>query len=267
MSPIPMHLQYLAAAGRPPSTKSFLNDFETSNDAALLIMRYTFFLAFLFVGSIQGFSTQRIGLPHPLKHTKLYPKRFIQLLDSNSNIGGSCPFSKSFPKYRIDFTRLDRKEKSGFSLPLLGGLKKSFGKREMEEKLKPARIQWLEDEISNISIFIQLWDSAAQLHTSTEDRVVVGATDAASQDLVQRWYDIFSWMQSEKSLENLKNNVKIDATIHNEGSLVAIELVRRGEPQLADAASQTYNPETLDRRTQAWVQRILVEQGTTKSDY
>lgn len=197
--------------------------------------------------TIHCFSSTR-QLRRPLRHTL-----------SATDDDGSCPFSKNFPKYRIDFSRVEAKEKPGFNLM---GLQKIFGKGKMDKKFQNT-VEWLEEDAASISVFTKLWDAAHQLSTGSkpgEDRIVIGLTDSALVGVAQRWCDILEWMQSEKALDPLRNNMILDATIHKDGDVLAVDLTRRGHPRVTEARVG-FNPAALDKRTQAWVQRILVEQG------
>lgn len=192
----------------------------------------------------------------------------------------ACPFSKHFPKYRIDLTRVQPPKKSGLSLPFVVHLQKSLRKREWEAKMS-TDIEWMETAaaaaegerggVQAITIFQRLWDCASELSFPSESaadgnqqqRVILGLTDATHLSVVQHWKDIFDWMQQEDSLQNLLGDVKIDVTLHNdEKGIVLVELVSHGTVIMSVAnPNNTYNPDLLTEGTQSWVKRILVDQG------
>lgn len=182
----------------------------------------------------------------------------------------SCPFSKRFPKYRIDFTKVDSTKNSKqagllSSLPLVGNLQKSLGKKQLEQKFQDIPIQWLDDDVSAIQVFTELWKWPATLSESGDmtNRAVLGLTDTSHFSLVQHWIDILDWMQHEKALTQYLGDLKINATIHSEQGALVIELTRQGTENLKVSSErvESYDPASLTKRTQSWVKRILVDQG------
>ena len=200
----------------------------------------------------------------------------------------SCPFSKHFPKYRIDFTRVNAPNDEGFSLriPFVSNVQKSIHKSQCQKKFPPEiLIQWMEDEnntnfgeeegVQAITVFERLWRAASDLLSSSSsaeagvsDRVVLGLCDRSHLAVVQHWVDIFQWMQNEDFLQPLMGDAKMNATIREEGGMLLVELTHQGNrssssstSSIAPISSQPYDPALLTKRTQAWVKRILVDQG------
>lgn len=200
-------------------------------------------------------------------------KERTKLCDSMTNdndasgSSSSCPFSKQYPKFRINFTKVGSKKKQGLSLPFVGNLQRSLDRNKLQTKFPGIQIQWLDgNDVSAIKIFSRLWRETSNLSASTNaDRVVLGLTDHDASKflgLVQHWMDILKWMQEENAFSSLLGNVRINSTIYTEGDLIAVELVREGgEVITPDDNLQQYDSETLSKRTQSWVKRILVEQG------
>ena len=194
----------------------------------------------------------------------------------------SCPFSKHFPKYRIDFTRVNAPDDQRFSLriPFVSNVQKSIQKIQCQKKFPPEiNILWVEDEnktnfgeeegVQAIAVFERLWRAASGLLSSSSsaeagvsDRMVLGLTDESHLAVVQHWVDIFQWMQNEKFLKPLMGDAKMDATIREEGGMLLVELIRQeSRSNTTPISSQPYDPAVLAKRTQAWVKRILVDQG------
>jgi hypothetical protein len=175
----------------------------------------------------------------------------------------ACPFSKRFPKYRIDLTRRDRKKNQSWpSLPMLGLVQNSMDKRKLEQQFQGCEVKWISPEAEAVAVFTSLWKSAADLFepSTTDGWIVLGLSEASHIGAAQNWVDIFEWMQNESAVRSFLGGMSINTSIHKEGQLLAIELCRQGDPTPCKPVT-TYDPNMLTRRTQAWVKRILVDQG------
>ena len=206
-------------------------------------------------------------------------------LPTSTSPSPSCPFSKHFPKYRIDFTRVKKSTDQGrlsLRIPFVSNIQMSMQKSQWQKKFPPSvSIEWLEGleeaggVVPAIIIFERLWRAASDLYSnsivsaakspvSSTCRIVLGMTDT-SIEVVQYWVDILNWMQNEESLRPLIGNSKINATIYNEGGMLLVELDYQGSINNALSSStssqQPYDPAALTRRTKAWVKRILIDQG------
>lgn len=172
----------------------------------------------------------------------------------------SCPFSKAFPRYRIELTKMTPKDDTRwFSVPFFSFIQNSASKRMLERRFKGAEIQWVSDDLERIEVFAMLWRKTANMvENRDQDCVVVLAFLNISQvQLVQHWLDIFVWME-----QYTVEDSAIEAAIHKEGGVLVLELRRSGdraesiqEPTISD------DPSTLTKRTQSWVKRILVDEG------
>lgn len=145
-------------------------------------------------------------------------------------------------------------------------------------------ILWRDDQ-DGIEAFASLWRSAATLlstNTSTSQNdddttssrrrhggVVVLAYPNCRKSVLQRWLDIFMWMQDEFHPCTTIQGTLLDND--NDGA-IAVRLTRIGRtlPPLVEDA--TVDQENMEQRTKSWVQRVLVEMGicpftksTTKS--
>ena len=181
----------------------------------------------------------------------------------------SCPFSKAFPRYKIDLTRMSTaKKKDRFSLPFVSDIQKSSSCSKLQQKFNNIPLRWMEKDEAPIDIYFALWSLAADVSDSSNREVtaVLAMPDNSHLQLAQYWVDILNWMQDQDILQNCAGNEKLEATIYQEGDAVAVKLKRTGDIQ-SSAARQTNNDEIendatiLNKRTQSWVKRILVDQG------
>lgn len=126
-----------------------------------------------------------------------------------------------------------------------------------------------EESVQAITLFERLWREASNLYSPvsgrtprSSSRTVLGLADTSHFAVVQHWVDILNWMQNEKSLATLLGDSKIDATIHNDGGMILVDLDYQGINTVTlPSPSRSYDPAALTRKTQAWVKRILVDQG------
>ncbi|CAB9529014.1 Protein of unknown function (DUF1415) [Seminavis robusta] len=194
-----------------------------------------------------------------------YTARSILYSTGNSPTSiDACPFSKKFPKYRIDLSRSNgnKKNEKPSWVPFLGDVQKSMDRGKLEQQF-PQAVDWMDPEAAGISVFTRLWKSAVNLCDEAEStqRIIIGVSDAHHCGIAEDWVDILNWMQNEEALAPYRE-ISLLATIHKEGQLVAVEITRQGGLSSAITSSDAaYDPKTLNRRTQAWVKRILVDQG------
>jgi len=193
----------------------------------------------------------------------------LQTSSSDGSTGAEsfqeCPFSKSFPRYRIDLTRFKEKEKAWFENPFKS-LSISMKKTKLEQQLEKNEDLIWAPEVDGVDAFSLLWDHAALLSTSNDGKSKIIALPDASQQLVQNWVEIIDWMATNP-IPNKMDQV-LEATLmgtsdDNDESIVpAVKIQRVPSLQTTTQAKTTMDDvDVLKRRTQAWVKRILVDQG------
>lgn len=172
-------------------------------------------------------------------------------MEQSQHHTSSCPFSKSFPRYRIDFTPVRRKEnESSFSLPFLSGMASAMEKSKFRQQYKNAI--WLEKK-DGVEAFASLWRAVADLTTCESTKSILLSLPDCNKRLLQRFVDILDWLNQEPSVET---PVRVDAIILDE-STPAIQLTRIGKASRL-VNENSVDPSIVTKRTQAWVKRILV---------
>ena len=187
-------------------------------------------------------------------------------------VSSSCPFSKAFPRYRIDLTTPAREKTSQNELfsKLRGFLPASIAK----PKVPPgARLKWKPNE-DGVTVLATLWRTAADLLSSDTTRssngVVVVAFPDAQPRVVQQWTDIYTWWseQSDGSYQNaLDNNFsrQIQLQFKDDQGVPSVQMMHQESDvdvkSGLSSSSSPWNHEVITKHTQAWVHRILVEQG------
>eukprot|EP00980_Cylindrotheca_fusiformis_P012234 scaffold2983_cov123-Cylindrotheca_fusiformis.AAC.4 len=182
---------------------------------------------------------------------------------SHDNSSPSCPFSKSFPRYKIDLTR--SREASPVSSSWFGSPFRSFfqlaAKSKLKKLLEPEGPLYWADNLDGVAAITMLWDRAATLLRSETSRsgVEVVALPDASQQLVQNWVEIVQWMGDGDDCL-VKAELIAGESANHAVPAVRIQRVERDIDDL-ETISPNDSVEVLNARTQAWVKRILVEQG------
>ena len=143
--------------------------------------------------------------------------------NSQESLSSSCPFSKSFPRYRIDLTRFKStgsgagaassdKIGGGKDNEKLGGwfpkvvnpfkdMSNSFQRSQFEKEYSSSsdtKVLW-QSNLDGISALAYLWNQAANTLSSNEsssDVVVVVALPDSSFQLVKNWVEIMEWMST-----------------------------------------------------------------------
>jgi hypothetical protein len=165
----------------------------------------------------------------------------------------SCPFSKTFPRYRIDLSSFKDKEE-GFSIPFFSGIQSAMAKSKFTQDFKNAH--WLEGQ-DGVLALCSMWRFAAILSRSKSSQSLVLAFPDSKKRLLLRWIDILNWSQDEPQLEIA---VRIQATLLEDMSVPALRLTRVGEPSQSTNENPV-DPFIVTKRTQSWVKRILVDMG------
>jgi hypothetical protein len=190
---------------------------------------------------------------------------------SSSSSGSSpqCPFSKAFPRYRIDLSRPKKKKDSGKKQwSPLSFFNKSNSRSRIEQYKKPHEdLIWASDLTNGISATAMLWQQACDvMEASSENSKVVALPNLENSLIVQNWVEIVDWMNAELS-QYMPG--RVHATMINDESSVAAVRVQRVGSAIPSGVPTAVSEETINKRTRSWVKRILVEQNIcpfTKSD-
>lgn len=236
----------------------------------LLIIQTTLVQAFHHCLNHQAFIWQPQLLPQPGRLLSSPDTVQDELDNTNESISSpGCPFSKAFPKYRIDLTRFtkDSNKTPKFSLPFVSDVQKSMEKSKLERQYTDVR--WLEvvndndttTVSSDLYIFTKLWRAVADLSSAedTSSSLVVAVADSSKLRVVRQWLDILHWIMNmiqEKKI-NCDQVCIIEGNIMEEGGVIIVELKRIGEesmPQQQQSSSasstKTIDSNTLTQRTQ-----------------
>jgi hypothetical protein len=165
----------------------------------------------------------------------------------------TCPYSMAFPPHRIDLTSPPASKKSFFSFP--------FSKNRLQPLAD--RVEWHPQQ-DTLGALATLWRIASNLETTSS--TVVAAFPDAQPHVIHQWTEIFQWSVSKD------NNPWADTfapQVVYEYFDNQVPIVRMTPAQARPTTTGTttntlknsINHDTVTRRTQAWVQRILVEQG------
>ena len=208
---------------------------------------------------------------------------------STSKLSSQCPFSKSFPRYRIDLTRFKKRKEQSWFASSFKNISRSLQRSKLEQHvlLRNEFLLW-EPKLDGIAATSFLWENAAQLLLYDNDQdnsynasqVIVIALPDASKQLVQNWIEIIDWMGMNaiphKMEPALTASLILDpGKASSSGSKddddwvpsVRIQRISKFSTAmslpLSTNISSTTKPNSLDviLRTQAWVKRILVQQG------
>jgi hypothetical protein len=181
------------------------------------------------------------------------PVQYTDKEDSTSSSPTeSCPFSKTFPRYRIDLTSF---KEEGFSVPFFSGIQSALAKSKLTREFK--NVHWLQGQ-DGVQAFASLWRYVATLSRSESSQSVVVAFPDSKKRLLLRWIDILEWSQEEPLLETAVR--RVDAKMLEDASVPALQLTRVGEP-LRLTNGNPVDPSVITKRTQSWVKRILVDLG------
>lgn len=204
-----------------------------------------------------------------------------------------CPFSKSFPRYRIDLTRFSRKDESDstgwFSntvkvLSPFESVSRAIQKSKLERECSVDEdLYWAED-VDGVAAMSILWDRTSHIiehstSTYTYTSEIVALPDTSKQ-LVQNFVEIMDWMNENYDKGQVVSlpQVSILTESLTDISVPAIRIQYHhptkdaNEKHTLSSSSSSIkerNVDILTDRTMAWVKRILVQQGIcpfTKSD-
>jgi hypothetical protein len=160
-----------------------------------------------------------------------------------------CPFVGIFPRFKINLT-YSKAEKKGFQIPFVGGIQGAIQKSKFEQKY--GQVEVLSGQ-SGVKAFSSLWMAVEELVKDTSSTSRVLALPDCDKRILVNWVEMMEWIDDMEGLVD----VSIKATVL-EDQVVRIE--RPGSPQ-ARSTSNFHDADTIERRTKAWVQRLLVEMG------
>lgn len=181
---------------------------------------------------------------------------------TSSHLSGSgsssCPFSRSFPQYRIDWTPVAKKKEGIFGLPFLQDWSKSSVKSKLERELGRTAVQWI-PSAHGIQAIAALWLSAAQaIDLSQKERAL--AFPDTENEVIIHWVDMFNWLQENQPSDECRH---LDVSVSMMDDLAVVR-ISHGASSLSEEKEKekvAVDAKTLEMRTKAWVKRILVEEG------
>lgn len=171
------------------------------------------------------------------------------LVRHESSSLNECPFVGVFPRYKIDLTYSKQVEKKGFQLPFVGDIQRRMQNSRLEREYGPAEVL----PGSGLKAFCSLWSAAADLmkdSTSTSRTLVLRDCD---KRILINWVEMMDWIVDIEGLVD----VSIKPTFLEDE---VIRIVRQGSAQVT-RETVIYDADVIERRTKAWVKRLLVDLG------
>jgi hypothetical protein len=154
-------------------------------------------------------------------------------------------YSKAYPRLRIDLQ--PRPEaRTDQSKSLWGNLQRSWRRQQVERKVD----SWVEG-LDNLEAMAFLWRSAVDLLDSNTQEKEWAFADASPR-LLRQWIDIIDWMQ-----ETIQEK-RVIAEYREIADIPCLKL-RRVAPRKEEVAQAQYDPAIIEKRTQSWVKRVLVD--------
>ncbi len=193
----------------------------------------------------------------------------------------SCPFSKVFPRYRIDITtqrrRVGRVENTK---PLIDISWLAAPWRQSVQGDILGRILGNEENLivgtnkAGTVAFTFLWAQAAKLLDVGREQTLVVSLPDSSRLLVQNFVEIMNWMEVNLDFSNIGSTVVHAELVDAPGlhvPCVRMSATPYSSTPFSANKSTTTNTsvEVINLRTRKWVKRMLVEQGIcpfTRSD-
>jgi hypothetical protein len=185
----------------------------------------------------------------PPTNVRIHKSSLCRHVETLSSQGNECPFIGVFPRFKIPLTT-SKAENKGFQWPYLAGIQRSMESARLERNYGP--LDYFPDQ-SGIQAFCSLWTAVADLEKETNSSSRILALPNCDKRILTNWIEMMDWIDD---LEGLLN-VSIKAT-RLEDQVIRIE--RIGLPQSTTPAI-LHKPDTIERRTKAWVKRLLVDMG------
>ena len=173
------------------------------------------------------------------------------LLPLCSTLTTQCPYSRPYPRYRIDLSRIT--EEKPQNLPFLADWQRQRD-REAVQRQYGSSLTW-SDSQTGVDTMADLWKGAAGALEG--ESVQWLAFSKAKPRWVQQWIDVFLWLQT-----HLPDDPASDLTIsyNIDHNLPVLEFSRTKATPITQPREWPDHA-TIAQRTKAWVQRVLVEQG------
>jgi hypothetical protein len=177
------------------------------------------------------------------------------------NSVASCPFSRTFPRYRIDLSSIkdDDNIKSKISWPW----QRAWIKNRIEQKAKEMDAEWFWiEKMQSPDASALLWKTASQSMATIKSgsanlsRVILMAFPDVRPLVIRQWLDIFHWLQQ---IPDIAQDVVIDCCFELEGNNVPCIIMN--VQKTTERIPKLHDHESVTIHTKAWVKRILVEQG------
>lgn len=187
--------------------------------------------------------------PRPSRRiSRVFPVHYASLEDLESSTTlSSCPFSRNFPRYRLDLTTKSKpKEEKKFNL--FARIQQSALRGQLEKKY--GTIQWLPDEVSGVEAFAALWRATARIVSGETDSQVLAFPDSDARVLIN-FKELVDWIQ-----DNMPEQARLEVTVDDDQ---VVQVSRVGGGILNGAPSIEVSPSDIEDRTKAWVKRLLVE--------
>jgi hypothetical protein len=194
----------------------------------------------------------------------------------------SCPFSKTFPRYRVEITQRRKANRSENNKPLVDISWLTAPWRESTQSGILLEIVGKEKRMivgknkDGIGAFAFLWTQSAQLLDKGHEQYIVVYLPDSSRILVQNFVEIINWMKENLDLSDIGSTLLEAELVDAPGLVVPAVRIWR----MPTSSSSTHlsahknsttstNEDVVNRRTRKWVKRMLVEQGIcpfTRSD-
>ena len=198
----------------------------------------------------------------------------INIININNNKmdkNDGCPFTKRYKRYRVDVSVLPEKKGAKKVLGSVFRIPNFILRSSLEREYGPDNLVWSE-QCDGIDAFSALWTGASSMLTAPDgnDKKTVALPDC-DERILFNFVELMAWIE-----HNLPLPVHITATLLQDGGVDgrAVEFLRtipnnsrdggrvfNTDVSATPTAPVVYNKDTIDRRQQAWVQRMLVELG------
>lgn len=176
-----------------------------------------------------------------------------------------CPFRRTLRRYRIDLSSIKSTNTRKTNNFLLGGMTKAWTQPRLEQQ----GYQWMKG-YSDLEAFCHLWSTAATLSSTysndeaTPMHMAMAFPDAAPR-VIQHWVDVLEWIQDYEdqvqSAAARRCRLQAEFTVDSEIPCIKLASIPSSiDTRVAPAvAPSNWDPTVIERQTQLWVQRLLVD--------
>jgi hypothetical protein len=187
----------------------------------------------------------------------VYLHSTAESVNQNLHATPSCPFSKVFPRYRIDLTSIQSERKRNFQVPFLSDWIKATTRSKFLQSSSPGTdVLWLEN-LSGVQATAMLWRSTTNVSQGHVNATLLAFPDTKAQT-IRQWVDVFYWLQDKRPRDSCRG-VTVEYLAENKVPVVLIE--RQMEEVVSSEIPDSNTSKVIKQHTQAWVKRILVELG------